>query len=131
MARFTPLALLAAAASSAAFTTTPATARRRASAPIAAAANDDTDFDAPTPFYPREASGELDHSIVVADDECYLGKYGQYDDCVDFGECVPKCCGSGAMSIEGSLLRAPRIPYPVTTLMVLTFALSLVFAHMR
>jgi hypothetical protein len=33
-------------------------------------------FDAPTPFNPQSEG-----------DECYLGKYGQHDDCVDFGTC--------------------------------------------
>lgn len=50
-----------------------------------ATANEDTDFDAPIPKNPQHAHA-LDHEIVVVDDECYLGKYGQYPDCVDFGE---------------------------------------------
>ena len=33
-----------------------------------------------------DAPTVLDHEIMVVDDECYLGKYGQYDECVDFGE---------------------------------------------
>jgi len=41
------------------------------------------DFDAPTPYNPQSASGELDHDPVV-DDECYLGAEGDFDDCVDF-----------------------------------------------
>eukprot|EP00580_Thalassiosira_gravida_P003057 CAMPEP_0201604668 /NCGR_PEP_ID=MMETSP0492-20130828/4732_1 /ASSEMBLY_ACC=CAM_ASM_000837 /TAXON_ID=420259 /ORGANISM="Thalassiosira gravida, Strain GMp14c1" /LENGTH=133 /DNA_ID=CAMNT_0048068749 /DNA_START=333 /DNA_END=734 /DNA_ORIENTATION=- len=48
-----------------------------------ATANEDTDFDAPIPKNPQHAHA-LDHEIVVVDDECYLGKYGQYPDCVDF-----------------------------------------------
>ena len=40
-------------------------------------------FDAPTPYNPQSASGELDHDPVV-DDECYLGAKGDLDDCVDF-----------------------------------------------
>ena len=49
-----------------------------------AAARDMDDFDAPILADPKSAK-DLDHEILV-DDECYLGKYGQYDDCVDFGE---------------------------------------------
>ena len=41
------------------------------------------DFDAPTPYNPQSASGELDHDPVV-DDECYMGANGDFDDCVDF-----------------------------------------------
>jgi hypothetical protein len=41
------------------------------------------DFDAPTPYNPQSASGELDHDPVV-DDECYMGTNGDFDDCVDF-----------------------------------------------
>lgn len=51
-----------------------------------AAAPDNDDFDAPVPINPSVAS-ELDHSpLAEVDDECYLGKYGQHDECVDFGE---------------------------------------------
>ena len=49
-----------------------------------ATANDETDFDAPVTVAAKPI--ELDHEIVVVDDECYLGKYGQYDECVDFGK---------------------------------------------
>ena len=49
-----------------------------------AAARDMDDFDAPIPADPQSGK-ELDHEILI-DDECYLGKYGQYDECVDFGE---------------------------------------------
>ena len=49
-----------------------------------ATANDETDFDAPVIVAAKPI--ELDHEIVVVDDECYLGKYGQYDECVDFGK---------------------------------------------
>ena len=41
------------------------------------------DFDAPTPYNPQSASGELTHDPVV-DDECYMGANGDFDDCVDF-----------------------------------------------
>ena len=49
-----------------------------------ATANDETDYDAPVIVAAKPI--ELDHEIVVVDDECYLGKYGQYDECVDFGK---------------------------------------------
>jgi hypothetical protein len=48
------------------------------------------DFDAPVLANPQSASSPLDHEIKVVDDECYLGKYGQYSDCVDFGTCTNK-----------------------------------------
>lgn len=53
---------------------------------LAAAPQYSDDFDAPTPLNPQSAS-VLDHSPEVEGDECYLGKYGQHDDCVDFGTC--------------------------------------------
>ena len=46
---------------------------------------DDVDYDAPVLRSPSKASGPLDHEIVV-DDECYMGKDGQLDECADFGE---------------------------------------------
>ena len=49
-------------------------------------AEEGTDFDAPVPANPAVASGPLDHEIVV-DDECYMGKEGQLDECADFGKC--------------------------------------------
>jgi len=55
-----------------------------------AIANEDTDFDAPVTVAAKPI--ELDHEIVVVDDECYLGKYGQYDECVDFGKFVHIMC---------------------------------------
>lgn len=79
------IALLAITSQTAAFV--PATQR-----PIAhqllATANDDTDFDAPVLKNPVMASSpmELDHEILIVDDECYLGKYGQHPECVDFGK---------------------------------------------
>ena len=51
----------------------------------AATATEDTDFDAPVLNNPAFASGPLDHEIVV-DDECYMGKDGQLDECADFGK---------------------------------------------
>ena len=58
---------------------------------LLAKANEDTDFDAPVlnnPVMRADIPTALDHEIVVVDDECYLGKYGQYADCVDFGEFI-------------------------------------------
>jgi hypothetical protein len=52
---------------------------------LAAAPQYTDDFDAPILANPKSAS-PLDHVPVVDNDECYLGKYGQYDECVDFGE---------------------------------------------
>ena len=46
---------------------------------------DDVDYDAPVLRNPSKASGPLDHEIVV-DDECYMGKDGQLNECADFGE---------------------------------------------
>ena len=45
--------------------------------------NTEDDYDAPTPYNPQSASGELTHDPVV-DDECYMGANGDFDDCVDF-----------------------------------------------
>ena len=51
------------------------------------------DFDAPTDRLKdaghiiREAKSKLDHEIVV-DDECYMGKDGSAEDCVDFDPVV-------------------------------------------
>ena len=44
---------------------------------------DEVDYDAPITKAAKPLT--LDHDIIVADDECYLGKYGQYEECVDFG----------------------------------------------
>lgn len=86
MARFgTALILLAATSAASAFSPNPSFRNPRY---LAATANEDTDFDAPMPMNPQNAGNALDHEIVVVDDECYLGKYGQYPDCVDFGECI-------------------------------------------
>ena len=49
----------------------------------------DIDFDAPVlknPVMKSDTPTVLDHDIEVVDDECYLGKYGQYEECVDFGK---------------------------------------------
>ena len=51
---------------------------------LAAVINEDeVDYDAPVTKAAKPLP--LDHDIIVADDECYLGKYGQYEECVDFG----------------------------------------------
>ena len=63
----------------------------------AAANDDDIDFDAPilkNPVMKSDTPTVLDHEIDVVDDECYLGKYGQYDECVDFGKL---CCSAFAL----------------------------------
>ena len=51
---------------------------------------DDVDYDSPKPINPSQASGPLDHEIVV-DDECYMGKDGQLDEGADFGENIRSC----------------------------------------
>mmetsp|Transcript_25072 Transcript_25072/g.43891 ORF Transcript_25072/g.43891 Transcript_25072/m.43891 type:complete len:101 (+) Transcript_25072:176-478(+) len=85
MARFGTIlvALLTAASGATAFSPHPSIFRHTH---FHATANEDTDFDAPVPKYPQNGAAVLDHEIVVIDDECYLGKYGQYAECVDFGE---------------------------------------------
>ena len=77
------IAILLAAANSTAFTHSQLPVFRSIYSP-SAIANEDTDFDAPVIVAAKPI--ELDHEIVVVDDECYLGKYGQYDECVDFGK---------------------------------------------
>mmetsp|Transcript_5514 Transcript_5514/g.12034 ORF Transcript_5514/g.12034 Transcript_5514/m.12034 type:complete len:125 (-) Transcript_5514:287-661(-) len=85
MARLTAVLLLAAASSAASFSAGSVLSRRDVGAGrLSATADEDTDFDAPVPLNPATASSVLDHEIVVVDDECYLGKYGQHPDCVDF-----------------------------------------------
>mmetsp|Transcript_6144 Transcript_6144/g.10983 ORF Transcript_6144/g.10983 Transcript_6144/m.10983 type:complete len:124 (+) Transcript_6144:165-536(+) len=83
MARFGTIlvALLTAASGATAFSPHPSIFRHTH---FHATANEDTDFDAPVPKYPQNGAAVLDHEIVVIDDECYLGKYGQYAECVDF-----------------------------------------------
>ena len=76
------IAIFLAAANSTAFTHSQLPVFRSNSP--SAMANEDTDFDAPVIVAAKPI--ELDHEIVVVDDECYLGKYGQYDECVDFGK---------------------------------------------
>mmetsp|Transcript_18893 Transcript_18893/g.28762 ORF Transcript_18893/g.28762 Transcript_18893/m.28762 type:complete len:141 (+) Transcript_18893:87-509(+) len=51
------------------------------------ASDDEIDFDAPilkNPVMKTDAPTVLDHEIQIVDDECYLGRYGQYAECVDF-----------------------------------------------
>ena len=43
------------------------------------------DYDAPVPYNPQSSSGPLDYEPVV-DDECYMGKDGQLNECADFGK---------------------------------------------
>ena len=89
MARFLTvlvLALLAATSTTVVAFTPPSIITRTSSTRVAATANEDTDFDAPVLKNPQMAS-VLDHEPLIVDDECYLGKYGQHSECVDFGEC--------------------------------------------
>ena len=85
MTRFSTatIAILLSANSTSAFTPSQLPVFRSIYSP-SAIANDDTDFDAPITTSAKPI--ELDHEIVVVGDECYLGKYGQYDECVDFGK---------------------------------------------
>jgi len=85
------LALLAAVVSTDAFL--PSVHRPNMHQIMSSSANEDTDFDAPVLNNPVKASApkDLDHDILVVDDECYLGKYGQFNECVDFGE-ISFCC---------------------------------------
>ena len=56
---------------------------------LLAATDDEIDFDAPilkNPVMKTDAPTVLDHEIQIVDDECYLGRYGQYAECVDFGK---------------------------------------------
>mmetsp|Transcript_1953 Transcript_1953/g.4253 ORF Transcript_1953/g.4253 Transcript_1953/m.4253 type:complete len:128 (-) Transcript_1953:244-627(-) len=78
------LALLAAVVSTDAFL--PSVHRPNMHQIMSSSANEDTDFDAPVLNNPVKASApkDLDHDILVVDDECYLGKYGQFNECVDF-----------------------------------------------
>ena len=53
------------------------------------ASDDEIDFDAPilkNPVMKTDAPTVLDHEIQIVDDECSLGRYGQYAECVDFGK---------------------------------------------
>ena len=86
MARFgTVVVFIAAASTATAFSHRHPATHSRPAVRLSATANEDTDFDAPVLKNPASPTA-LDHEIVVVDDECYLGKYGQYPDCVDFGE---------------------------------------------
>lgn len=81
MARFlTALALLAVASTAVAFCPSRSSFFRTARLGLA---TEDTDFDAPIPAYPQSGTATLDHEPIV-DDECYMGKDGQADECVDF-----------------------------------------------
>ncbi len=84
MTRLTVLIALLAASNSAAFSLPSHPTLFRSAIVRHATATEDTDFDAPIRKNPEPTV--LDHDIVVIDDECYLGKYGQYEECVDFGK---------------------------------------------
>merc|ERR1712232_1247000 len=43
----------------------------------------EVDFDAPVPADPQSGTAVLEEAPVV-DDECYMGKDGEFDECVDF-----------------------------------------------
>eukprot|EP01083_Nonionella_stella_P225665 802039_1 len=85
MARFLTVLILTllAATSTTVVAFTPPSINTRTSTRVAATANEDTDFDAPVLKNPQMAS-VLDHEPLIVDDECYLGKYGQHSECVDF-----------------------------------------------
>ena len=84
MARFatTALALLLTAANAAAFCPGRSVVSRRNSLPFLGAA-EGTDFDAPVLANPQSGTTVLESEPIV-DDECYMGKDGSADDCVDF-----------------------------------------------
>ena len=91
MVRFHPTAasLLAAVAfssSTEAFSPTIDNSRHTSNSILAVGIADEDDFDAPSLANPVMSGkvGKLDHDPIV-DDECYLGKDNQFDDCVDFG----------------------------------------------
>ena len=54
----------------------------------ALATSEDIDFDAPVLNNPQSSSGPLKKEPIV-DDECYLGKEGQLDECADFDPITP------------------------------------------
>ena len=58
-----------------------------------AAVDDDTDFDAPIPANPAQASGPLAGAPIV-DDECYMGKDNELEECADFGACFVLAYGA-------------------------------------
>ncbi len=50
---------------------------------------DDDDFDAPMPAYPMSGTAIL-ANLPIVDDECYMGKEGAADECVDFDPYSPR-----------------------------------------
>ena len=50
--------------------------------------SEDIDFDAPVLNNPQSSSGPLKKEPIV-DDECYMGKEGQLDECADFDPITP------------------------------------------
>ena len=88
-------ALLSAASQASAFCPSALSPCVRRSGSLLAAPLDDDDFDAPVTDQ-MKSDGMPHHNMVSVDvdemameDECYLGKYGQHEECVDFGE---RCC---------------------------------------
>lgn len=61
---------------------------RRGAVPRLGAA-EDTDFDAPVPQSPQSGTAVLEREPIV-DDECYMGKDGGADECVDFDPSPPR-----------------------------------------
>ena len=87
MSRFLILACLATSPAATAFVSSSPGARQRGAPALRA--TEETDFDAPVPFEPQSGTAVLDREPVV-DDECYMGKDGSFDDCVDFDPIVRK-----------------------------------------
>ena len=91
MVRFHPiaaslLAVVAFSPSTEAFSPTIGSRSHTSNSILAVGVADEDDFDAPSLANPVMSGkvGKLDHDPIV-DDECYLGKDNQFDDCVDFG----------------------------------------------
>ncbi|EJK66972.1 hypothetical protein THAOC_12052, partial [Thalassiosira oceanica] len=65
---------------------------RRSGSLLAAPLDDEDDFDAPVTNQmtsggaPHHYMVDVDVDDMAMEDECYLGKYGQHEECVDFGE---------------------------------------------
>lgn len=90
MVRFHPiaaslLAVVAFSPSTEAFSPTIGSRSHTSNLILAVGVADEDDFDAPSLANPVMSGkvGKLDHDPIV-DDECYLGKDNQFDDCVDF-----------------------------------------------
>merc|ERR1719393_123611 len=93
MSRFLILACLATSPAATAFVSSSPGARQRGAPALRA--TEETDFDAPVPFEPQSGTAVLDREPVV-DDECYMGKDGCFDDCVDFDPIVQRTRSANA-----------------------------------